>query len=210
MIFVSYYTKNTVYEGVMNEYLLPSLKRWKLKYNIEIINDLGNWQKNTHYKAEFCKKMLLKHKQSIIFLDADATIEEYPYLFNNIDYHRNSSACFIPGYDIALHYLDWYFFWRKIEGQKKREALSGTLYLNYNKKVLQFLDEWIEENKKNTSWEQKNMQWVLRNWKKKLTIYSLSPEYCCIILPDGEIPYYYLKEKPVILHHQVSRKYKNG
>lgn len=200
MIYISYYTKNTVYEKVMNTHLLPSLKRWNLKYDIEAIKDKGNWQRNTHYKAKFCKKMLLKHKQSIVFLDADATIEDYPMLFGIGDLYCD--------YDIALHYLDWYLFWRKIEGKKKREALSGTLYLDYNKKVLQFLDEWIEENDKNTAWEQKNMQWLLRNWKKKLKIENLPPEYCCIILPNKQIPYYYLNEKPVILHHQVSRLYK--
>lgn len=198
MIYISYYTKNTPYEEVIKTYLLPSLKRWNLKYDIEAIDDRGSWQKNTHLKAEFIKKMLLKHKQSVVFLDADATIEDYPMLLMVGDIY-----C---GYDIALHYLDWYKFWRKIEGQKKREALSGTLYLRYNEKVLQFLDEWIEENKKSTAWEQKNLQWILRSWKKELQIYNLPPEYCAIILHNGEIPYHYLTEKPVILHHQISRK----
>jgi len=203
LLYISYYTKNTPYEEVIKSHLLPSLKRWNLNYDIEAIKDLGTWQKNTHYKATFIKKMLLKHKQSIVFLDADATIENYPALFTILE-------SYYPEIDISLHYLDWYLFWRKQSGQKKKEALSGTLYLNYNKKVLQFLDEWIAENKKNTSWEQKNMQWVLRNWKKELKIYNLPPEYCCIVLPDGQIPNYYIKEKPVILHHQVSRKYKHN
>ena len=203
MIYVSYYTKNTVYKKVMNKYLLPSLKRWNLKHDIEAIADKGSWQLNTHFKAQFCKKMLLKHKQPIVFLDADASIENYPMLLGIIELYS-------PDIDIALHYLDWFLFWRKKSGEKKREALSGTLYLNYNKKVLQFLDEWIKENNRTTVWEQKNMQWVLRSWKKKLKIYKLPPEYCCIILPNEKIPYYYLKEKPIILHHQVSRKYKNG
>jgi len=197
MIFISYYTKGN-YEKVINEYLLPSLKKYNLVYDIKAIEDLGNWQKNTHFKATFIKKMLLKHKQSIVFLDADATIEDYPMLLLVGDLYCN--------YDIALHYLDWYKFWRKIDGQKKREALSGTLYLRYNEKILQFLDEWIKENNRTIAWEQKNMQWVLRNWKKKLKIYELPAEYCAIKLHNGEIPYYYLTEKPVILHHQISRK----
>ena len=200
LIFVSYYTKNTPYEKIMNTYLLTSLKRWNLKYDIEIINDMGSWQKNTHYKAEFCKKMLLKHKQSIVFLDADATIENYPMLFNFLNTFD---------YDIALHYLDWYKFWRKKEGQNKREALSGTLYLNYNKKVLEFLDEWIELNKVSTKWEQQNMQEILEKWKDKLQIYNLPAEYCTIILFNGKLPEHYLTEKPVIIHHQVSRQFKH-
>ena len=199
MIFISYYTLGD-YEKVINTHLLPSLRRWNLKYDIESIEDKGNWQKNTHFKAEFCKKMLLKHKESVVFLDADATIEDYPMLLLAGDLYCD--------YDMAYHELDWYKFWKKIEGQKKREALSGTLYLRYNEKVLLFLDEWIKLNKVSTNWEQKNMQCILRSWKNKLKIDNLPPEYCMIILPNGKIPYHYIKEKPVILHHQVSRKLK--
>ena len=202
MIFISYYTKNTPYERVIKTHLLPSLKKWNLKYDIEAIEDQGNWQRNTHHKAKFIKKMLLKHKQPIVFLDADATIEDYPMLLDILDIYYN--------YDIALHYLDWYLLWRKQKENPKRETLSGTLYLRYNEKVLQFLDEWIEENNKNTIWEQRNMEKILTNWKDKLKVYDLPPEYCAIKLPNGQIPTHYVKEKPVILHHQVSRKYKNG
>ena len=201
MIYISYATKNTPYIKVLEKYLHPSLHKWNLHHDIQYIDDRGSWTANTHYKATFIKKMLLKHKQAVCFLDSDASIEDYPTLLMVGDIYCK--------YDIGLHYLDWYKFWRKIDGQKKREVLSGTLYLNYNEKVLQFLDEWIKENKKNTSWEQKNMQWVLRSWKQKLRMYPLPPEYCCIVLPNEKIPYYYLTEKPVILHHQVSRKYKN-
>ena len=205
MIYISYFTRNTPYEKVMKTYLLPSLEKWNLKYDIKAIGDRGSWDANTHYKAQFCKEMLLKHKQSVVFLDADATIEDYPMLLRVLDLYFN--------YDIALHYLDWYKFWRKVDGQNKREALSGTLYLNYNKKVLKFLDEWIEFNKTNSQWEQRNMQEILAKWKGKLYTYNLPPEYCCILLFNGKLPEHYLTEKPIIIHHQVSRQLrhrKNG
>jgi hypothetical protein len=199
MIFISYYTKKTPYEKVMKTYLLPSLKKWKLKYKIEGIKNLGNWQKNTHYKAKFIKKMLLKYKQPVIFLDADATIEKYPYLFWKLEELN---------YDIGLHYLDWYLFWRKQSGQMKREALSGTLFLNYNKKVLKFLDKWIKENNESTQWEQRNMEKILDR-QFYLKVYDLPPKYTCIKLRNGQIPIHYVKSPPVIIHHQVSRQYKN-
>lgn len=197
MIFISYYTLGN-YEKVINQYLIPSLKKWKLFYDIESVEDMGNWQKNTHYKAQFIKKMLLKHKQSVVFLDADATVEQNPILFTQL-----------TDYDIAYHELDWYLMWRKQSGNPKREVLSGTLYLNYNEKILKFLDKWIEENNNNICWEQKNMQKILEKWNNKLKIYNLPPKYCCIILTQDRIPDYYIKDKPVILHHQVSRRYKN-
>lgn len=198
MIYISYYTISTPYEKVVNQYLIPSLIRWNLPYDIEPIENLGSWTANTHYKVTFLKKMLLKHKQPIVFLDADATIEQYPSLFDTLS---NSN------YDIGVHYFDTNLFWRGQIGLEKREALSGTLYLNYNSKVLNFLDEWIEENKRLNQLEQKNMQGILKKFEDKLNIFSLPIEYATIIRKDNSIPDYI--KNPVIIHHQVSREFKN-
>ncbi len=197
MIIISYYTSNTPYENVMKDYLEPGLKKWNLIYDIEGVDDLGSWQKNTHYKAKFIKKMLLKHKCSVIFIDADATIEKYPELFQGLE-----------NYDIAYHELDWTLQWKGISGTKKH-ILSGTLYLNYNKKVLTFLDKWIEENNKNTQWEQRNMQEVLKREKIKLKVFPLPYEYIVIPRQNGELPPNIKKEDIVIYHHQKSREYKH-
>ena len=194
MIYISYYTKNTPYEKVMKEKLLPSLQKWNLKYDIEGIEDLGNWQRNTHYKAEFIKKMLLKHKQPVIFLDADATIEQYPKLFKTLYL-----------YDISYHELDWNLQWRGKSGNKK-EILSGTLWLNYTKNILTFLDAWIEENQKSINWEQRNMAKVLKKLKYKLKIYPLPPEYITIVKHNNKVPKHI--KNPVIIHWQASRQYK--
>lgn len=201
MKFISYYTEG-VYETVMKNYLLPTLKDWNLDYDIKAIKDLGNWGANSHYKAKLIKEMLLKHKQPLVFTDADSTIEQPPILFNKLRIYSSYI-------DIALHFLDWWKFWKKIEGQERREALSGTLYLNYNEAIFQFLDEWIKENNKNPSTvEQKNMQNVLEKQKNKLQIEELPSEYCCILLKDGTIPRHYIVDKPVIVHHQVSRQFR--
>lgn len=192
MIYISYATRGN-YEKVMNEYLLPSLKRLYLYYDIKIVENLGTWAKNTNYKAEFIKKMLLKHKQSVIFLDADATIERNPFLFPTL-----------KDYDIAYHELDWDLQYKKNSG--KKELLSGTLFLNYNEKVLQLLDEWIKENNSNARWEQQNLKNVLIQ-NKDIKIYKLPVEYCTVVNYDGKVPDYV--KKPVILHHQISRKLRN-
>ncbi len=193
MIYVSYATKNTPYMQVLEQRLLPTLIRWNLNYDIEYPLDKGNWQKNTHIKAEFLKRMLLKHKQPIVFLDADATIERFPILFESLG-----------DYDISYHSFDWFKFWRGIEGNPKREYLSGTLYLNYNAKVLEFLDTWIDLNKRSTTWEQRNMQQILEKWGNKLKVYPLPIEYIAIVKRDGKVPSF-IKE-PIIVHWQASRR----
>lgn len=197
MIIISYYTKNTAYEEIMTTRLLPTLRKWKLLYDIKAIEDKGNWQKNTHYKAEFIKKMLIKHKQPVVFLDCDATIERIPALF----YKK-----FLSEYDLCFHELDWFKFWRGVDGGRKFEALSGTLWLNYNETVLTFLEEWIEENRISTNWEQRNMQNILKKWKRKLKVYPLPIRYIAIIKQNGKVPDY-IKD-PVIIHWQASRKHK--
>jgi len=197
MIIISYYTKDSPYEEVMKTHLLPSLQKFGLDYDIEGIEDLGDWQKNTHYKAKFIKEMLLKHKCSVVFLDADATIEQYPKLFS-----------YLYKYDISYHELDWTLQWRSSAGTRK-EILSGTLYLNYNEKILHFLDEWIKENNKSLTWEQKNMQEVLKRKTIDLKAYPLPYEYIVIPRHNGQIPPHIKKEDVVILHHQKSREYKH-
>jgi len=195
-IYVSYYTKNTAYEKVMNTFLLPSLKKFNLTYDIKGIDNLGNWNLNTSYKANFMLEMLEKHKKDIVFLDSDATVMKYPNLFEQIP----------PMYDIALHFLDWYLMWRNKRGFHKRELLSGTMLFRYNSRVISMTKKYIEECQKTSQWEQRVLQRVL-NKDRKIKIYNLPPQYCAIIRRDGKVPQF--MQEPVILHHQVSRKLKN-
>lgn len=199
MIYVSYATAG-VYEDVMEKHLHPSLHRWDLPHDITVIPDPKNWQVATHYKATFLKAMLEKHKQPVVFIDADGSVERFPVLFSSLN-------C-----DIALHILDWNFQWRNQQGNPKREYLSGTLYLNYSRLVLRLMDDWINLNKQSTDLEQRHLQKLLEGipWKDLLTISNLRPEYCVIPMQSGKLPYHYLNgEKPVIRHYQVSRLHRN-
>ena len=193
MIIISYATKNTPYEEVLKTRLLPTLKKFNLKYDIAYPEDQGSWQRNTHIKAKIIKDMLIKHKQSVVFLDADATIERYPELLYKLE-----------DYDISYHSFDFDFYWHHNEGSPRREVLSGTLYLNYNEKVLKFLDEWIEMNKINTQWEQKNLQAILKKWEGRLKIYPLPLSYIAIVKGGDRVPDFI--KNPYIIHHQASRR----
>ncbi len=197
MIFISYFTKNTPYEKVMNTHLLPSLQKWDLKYDIQAVEDLKNWNSNTRYKAKLIKEALIKYKEDVCFLDADATIESYPDLLFNIP----------KEYDIALHQLDWFLFWRNEIGNKHRELLSGTMIIKYSEKNLKLIDQWIlkDENDIHAK-EQKNLEELIID-NPNYKIHDLPASYCAIIKRDGSIPKYI--GKPIILHHQVSRLYKN-
>jgi len=193
MIYISYYTKNTPYEQVIKDYLEPSLKKWNLKYDIQGIESTGNWLSNVTLKPKFILDMLNKHKEDVIFLDADATIEQLPKLFKEIP----------KEYDIAVHYLDWKTWYGK--GNKK-ELLSGTVLLRNNEKVKSLCKEWYNIAKLGTRWEQTVLADILKN-RPDINIYKLPLSYCYIkSRPHGKQPLVLLN--PVILHHQMSRKYK--
>jgi hypothetical protein len=151
MIYISYYTKNTPYEQVVNECLLPSLRTWGLGYDIEPIEDKGSWQLNTGYKCQFIKKMLDKHKEGVTFLDADAIIKRKPILLDEL-----------KDYDIAFHWLDWYLQWRSQQGGNKRELLSGTMLFNPTDTTYKLLDTWMKAVKNQPNqWEQRVLQEIV-------------------------------------------------
>jgi len=151
---VSYYTENTGYEREVKG-LKDSLRRFNLEYDIEAIDDLGGWQKNTHYKARFIKAMLEKYRRPVLWLDSDAIIHRYPFLFNNLDA------------DMACHF------------KRGDELLTGTIYFAYSEKALELIDLWIRANNgKSYEWEQRNLQEAIKNWDGKIE--KLPPAYCKI------------------------------
>jgi len=194
MIYVSFVSKNTVYEKVAEQYLIPSLKKWNLRYDIDYIENRGSWAENVYYKPEFINKMLRKHKEPIVSLDADATIEKFPELFERLP----------NNIDLAAHYLDWHSWYGK---GNKQELLGGTLYFNYNEKILNMVNDWMIAQKKIKQYAQKVLAKMLEE-HKNINIYKLPLEYCYIKnLPDGREPL--IKLDPTILHHQVSRELKH-
>ena len=192
--YVSFATKNTPYEKIVKEFLIPSLEKWKLSYDIDFIENRGSWTENIYYKPEFLYKMLIKYKAPIVSLDADAIIEKYPSFFENLPIET----------DIAAHLLDWNSWYNKPSNRK--ELLGGTLYLNYNDKVLKLLEEWIAIQKTEKGFPQRILHQLLESFKD-INFYELPLSYCYIkTLPNGKEPF--VKLDPVISQHQCSRKHK--
>jgi len=82
MIYTSFATENNDYKKVVEYYLIPSLIKFNLPYYIDYIKSNGGWNNNILYKPTFLKKMLLRQKQPIVSLDADAQIMN-TFLFLN-------------------------------------------------------------------------------------------------------------------------------
>jgi len=153
-IVISYYTKNTGYEKEIQG-LIDGLRRFNLERDIQPIDDLGGWQKNTHYKARFIKAMLEKHKRPVLFLDSDAIVRRYPFLFNDLN---ADMACYFKG------------------GQ---ELLTGTIYFSNSEKAMELINRWVRKNDARPRiWEQRNLQEAVKDWDGKIE--QLPPAYCKI------------------------------
>lgn len=186
-IIVSYYTRDTYYEGVARDHIIKSVEELKLPHIIKEIGNLGDWQKNTHYKATFVAEMLQSGKD-VVFVDCDAVIHSYPILFDTIDT------------DIAYHH------YCPSGHPHRNELLSGTMFFKNNDRVAELVAEWQKALLKSAIWEQKILAEVVDTYKKrgKISITNLPPQYCTIFDFMSHV------KDPVVEHFQKSRLYRRN
>lgn len=194
VIFIAFYTQGTPYETVINEYLLPSIRKHSLHSRICAVPDRGSWIGNIAYKPRLIADTFREYPDKIVvYLDADARIEEVPVLFGQIP----------EEYDIAFHMIDHDSWYGKRTGET--EVYNGTIWLRNNPRVQDFVQRWIDACKNERIGEHKWFEQLIKN-DKILNKYPLPLEYAYIVsLPDGRPPLVKI-DNPVITHHQVSRK----
>jgi hypothetical protein len=189
---VSFYTSN--YADIAHKYLIPSLIKLNLDYRIIEVLNLNSWKEATDYKAIYIRNCLYQFTCDIVWIDCDATVNEYPKLFDELS---ESNV------DIAYHMLSWESHYGRPRDKGRLEFLSGTLYFKNNDKTKQLVDKWIE-NTKIYSPEQKALHKSLID-SNNIYFYELPREYCYITTkPNGELPAVLLKN-PIISHFQASR-----
>ena len=191
-VVVAYYTVNTPYEQEAAK-LRHSLERLGIPHDIVGVQNLGNWQANTRFKAKFMNEMLDKHKGiNLVYVDCDAIIHSDPILFENYD-------C-----DIAVRWQD--FKWRK------NECLSGTIYMANNSLMRELCKRWSTINKQEgdnpKTYEQWNLGKVIEDMRNegKIKDKNLPPEYTMIF---DSMRAMYPDVNPVIEHFQASRTLRN-
>jgi hypothetical protein len=184
---IAYYTEGNKYQQ-LSENLKKSSEAFSIPLYLKQIPNLGSWEKNTHYKANFIQECLGKFSENLLYVDVDAIFRAYPKLIESID-------C-----DIA--YRTENFKWRK------DEALSGTIFLDNNEITKEFVNKWIEINgntpaqrHKPETWEQANMQKAM-HLIPGLRYQNLPPEYTFVFDHTRKL---YPGVEPIIEHFQASR-----
>ena len=196
-IFIAFYTKDSPYEQIAKEKLIPSLERFNLNYEIIQTESQGNWYKNVAEKPKIILDYLVEYpfQYNVVILDVDAIIEKEPILFNEIP----------DKYDIAFHYLDW-SIWYRYQNCNIKELLTGTMLFRNRPQVRELCKEWYSQAKETQQWEQKVLERIIGNYNLK--IFELPIEYIYInTLPNGSKPRI-SDENVVIRHFQASRTWK--
>jgi hypothetical protein len=189
-IVIAYYTVNTPYQNEV-EMLKLSLESIGYSYNIYGVPHLGNWQKNTQYKALFIQYMLNKYKdQPLLYLDVDCVMMNPPVLLDDI----NADIA-------AVHFAHG------------KELLSGTLYLGNTSKCHMVVKEWIELNEQyperlpngRAAWDQRTLNMAIKR-VPDVNFVELPQSYTWIMgLTLRRCPG---ETTPVIMHTRGAKRFK--
>jgi hypothetical protein len=180
-VIVSYYTIGSPYEEEAAR-LEASCRTWQLTADIAARPPRDSWEANCALKAEVCLEAWHRHRRPILWVDADARIEQPPTLL------RGCEA------DFAVH--RWHGW----------QVASGTVFFNQTPLALELLTHWVQQCRRDPSvWDQVSLDaaWESITASRPLATLWLPQAYCHIFdrpLPDGD--------QPVVTHYQASRRFK--
>ena len=135
-IFISFYTNNGKYPKKA-KVLEKSLKHFNLRYDLVPLNkNFNSWLDTVCYKATFIFDSLLKYRSSVVWLDIDNEIWQFPsLLFNHNDF------AIYNWYADKDHHLDG-----KIDfnpNAKKLLCSGGVQKYGYTAPSIHLLLHWI-------------------------------------------------------------------
>ncbi len=176
MIFVSFYTRGTIYEEGIYK-LIAGLEQFKLPYYVKGFDQAERgWREVCGSRGDFLVDVMEKTGQDVCWIDADAEILRKPNFILNLPRDVDMS------------------FYIKNEVH----TLLGTSYFRNCDKVKSLLKEW--SRRVPTAPKKYISQAVFKElfFKGKFNFVPMPEEYCHIF--DDR-----LKEDPVIVHYQYSR-----
>jgi hypothetical protein len=134
---VSYFTRETIYETIMFNYLLPSLNTFTVPNSIYSIDDTKQWKTNAAYQpAIILKAMIQWPNEAIVWMDCDNIVRCFPRLFNEIP-----ARC-----DIGIYYLQFEDHWGGTPpgvDVPRPQLNTGVIWFNNTPKMRQFVEEWL-------------------------------------------------------------------
>jgi SAM-dependent methyltransferase len=176
---VSFYTRHNEYEQHAQR-LRNSLLDFGVSHELHGIDEFGPWETICARKARFILDCWHASEIAVVWLDADATVEQYPALFGQIDA------------DFAVHK------WRG------SEFGSGTIYFGKSEPARLLLEQWVLRCEADpVTWDQVHLQSA---WCDVASVLPLRTEW----LPRSYLQIFDAQQEalPVIKHWQASRALK--
>jgi hypothetical protein len=120
-VYISYVTEGTFYEEIVKG-LVSSLEKFDLPYKIYKRPSLNDWDKNARQKSRVIAEALEEFSQPVVWLDADAIVQQYPILFDSLD-------C-----DMGCH----------VRSNKGFSIFSSTLYFGNTSMSKEIVNDWAD------------------------------------------------------------------
>ena len=183
-VIAAYATNDALYQNCLNK-MTDSCKRFAVPHITRTVTTSGIWNKNAQYKSQFLLDLVQLNKgKCFAYLDADATVEAPPTLFDTIVE------------DLGVHVLDH----RANGHNRESELISAAIFFRANDRVENLFKLWVNICLDNpTLWDQKALAQALL--QISVSVFPLPQTYCQIF--DYR---YKTKTAPVILQHQISRQ----
>ena len=183
------FTTNEFYRR-QSERLEASLTKYGIPYQIERLEHPGTWHKAVSMKPAFIKRMLEETTlDGVLYLDADAEVVA----------HLPMSV--FDGVDIGFTN-----FQRSPEHLP--EMLTGTMFFRKSQEVIDFVSAWIERVPiwaHSQTPEQDALKQTFVDLKPTLALMSM--HYAWTYIHD-DFKELFPNVKPLILHYQASREYR--
>lgn len=189
---VSFYTEGTPYQLEAMS-LIASCKDFDIEAEIEGIPSEGSWERNCVIKPFFIRQKLLEKKRPVFWVDADAVFKKPP------DFSLFTHS------DLAFRQM------KRFSHDRRFKYFSGSLFLNYTPRGIEFADRWCAYCQKKIDQKQ-DLQFLdqtslvdLIERGESIKVHSLPIAYSKIFDIDAqEID----PNEIVIEHFQASRRFR--
>jgi hypothetical protein len=152
---ISFFTPDWKYPEYAKS-LEQDCERLGLTHHIESVPSLGAYTKNCNIKPDFIRSQLQHLKSPVLWMDVDGSILKCP----DILLEKN-----LQNYDIAGNR----------PSNNKERIHVGSIWFNYTKATLGFLDSWCETVHHSIDDAALNGVWNI--FKNNLAMLELPPEY---------------------------------
>lgn len=177
--FVTYVTVGTPYETEV-ERLIRSAAGVGLSMDVGRLPSQGSWTKNCGQKATFLLAQLERHQSTVVWIDADAELLQYPRIFQT------------QTFEVAVRWPS-----------DAHTLLSGTLAFAFTPWSMALVRNWVDRCQQRPGrWDQSNLRDALMTTDYEGRLLRLPQGYCKIF----DRPWVDADRTEYIRHYQASRR----